>query len=526
MPWTAFRPNLGRKAASSPAAIPNVSPTPGQEASVADGPVTSSRSFTARQRRRFVLRQPSVPEVKGGAAAPSPTAARHGQRRLALVPTNGQMQHHAARMKLSSAANDVVEACATASLEELKGKIDALTAAYDHAANGLSMEQREPQDMAAVITAALADYSPRASSSAPTNTQSLEDTPTPTDTSSSDQSSIEIAQAEHNACASSASPKSSKWKGLKLAASLAAKGGSNTPAPDTSANADANKWKNSLRSLASGKNLGSFVGIRRHSLISPRSSLAEPLLAAHYNPETSPVTAFLIDLDGTMYDPAGLLPGAASFYRWLVESGTPHVFLSNTGAKNATAVQKKFSTPPYVLSSTREHVPLKNIMTAGEAQVDYMLDVIPPGAKILVISGGDGAWRRDLDNRGGDAGKELAASWEIRTHLGDAEAKAWATISARSRGISSSKPVWVVFFTDGDIRGQQDAVTGDSGFGDWGFEVIKISSFLLNHGAQFVYTADDAFNPCVDPEYPGLVFPLVRRRATNARMSQRRQLRK
>eukprot|EP00966_Prymnesium_polylepis_P121496 2807845-Prymnesium_polylepis.1 len=29
------------------------------------------------------------------------------------------------------------------------------------------------------------------------------------------------------------------------------------------------------------------------------------------------VTGFLIDLDGTMYDPAGLLPGAREFYAWL-----------------------------------------------------------------------------------------------------------------------------------------------------------------------------------------------------------------
>ena len=31
---------------------------------------------------------------------------------------------------------------------------------------------------------------------------------------------------------------------------------------------------------------------------------------------------------------------------------------------------------------------------------------------------------------------------------------------------------------------------------------------MLSHGAQLVYTADDAFNPSVDPDHPGLVFPL------------------
>jgi len=30
----------------------------------------------------------------------------------------------------------------------------------------------------------------------------------------------------------------------------------------------------------------------------------------------------------------------------------------------------------------------------------------------------------------------------------------------------------------------------------------------LAHGAQFVYTADDAYNPSVDPRHPGVIFPL------------------
>ena len=44
---------------------------------------------------------------------------------------------------------------------------------------------------------------------------------------------------------------------------------------------------------------------------------------------------FLIDLDGTMYDPSGLLPGAREFYAWLLATGKQFVFLSNTGAKSA-----------------------------------------------------------------------------------------------------------------------------------------------------------------------------------------------
>ena len=31
---------------------------------------------------------------------------------------------------------------------------------------------------------------------------------------------------------------------------------------------------------------------------------------------------------------------------------------------------------------------------------------------------------------------------------------------------------------------------------------------MLSHGAELVVTAEDAFNPSVDPDYPQSVFPL------------------
>jgi len=76
--------------------------------------------------------------------------------------------------------------------------------------------------------------------------------------------------------------------------------------------------------------------------------------------------------------------------------------------------------------------------------------------------------------------------------------------------------VWVAFFTDGEVGGDGvRAVGGEAeeggeahAFQDWSFEVIKIAGFLLSHGAQLVYTAEDAYNPSVDPKHPGLVFPL------------------
>ena len=54
-------------------------------------------------------------------------------------------------------------------------------------------------------------------------------------------------------------------------------------------------------------------------------------------------------------------------------SGIPHVFLSNTGAKESSAVQRKLLNAPFWLAT--EPVPLSHILTAAEAQVDYMLKV-------------------------------------------------------------------------------------------------------------------------------------------------------
>jgi len=73
---------------------------------------------------------------------------------------------------------------------------------------------------------------------------------------------------------------------------------------------------------------------------------------------------------------------------------------------------------------------------------------------------------------------------------------------------ADEKNVWVAFFSDGLISGIEDPLTGEIGFKDWSFDVIKVAGMLLSHGGQFVYTADDAFNPCTDPDHPDVVFPL------------------
>jgi hypothetical protein len=115
-----------------------------------------------------------------------------------------------------------------------------------------------------------------------------------------------------------------------------------------------------------------------------------------------------------------------------------------------------------------------------------MLDNIPAGSKVLVISGGEGTWRSDLRTRGGAKGEQLLDTWELRSYIDETTAKEWAAGCAMSRG-SGAKTLWVCFFTDGEVGGTA-ATESTSHFNDWGFDVIKIAGFLLSHGAHFVYT--------------------------------------
>ena len=55
-----------------------------------------------------------------------------------------------------------------------------------------------------------------------------------------------------------------------------------------------------------------------------------------------------------------------------------------------------------------------------------------------------------------------------------------------------------MLFTDGSISSSVDPKTNERGYADWSFDVIKKASILLSHGAEFVCTAEDAFNPTSD----------------------------
>ena len=58
---------------------------------------------------------------------------------------------------------------------------------------------------------------------------------------------------------------------------------------------------------------------------SSKEQLGAP--ARPFEAATSGCDGFLIDLDGTMYQPGGLLPGAREFCWWLVDSGTCHMHM-------------------------------------------------------------------------------------------------------------------------------------------------------------------------------------------------------
>ena len=127
------------------------------------------------------------------------------------------------------------------------------------------------------------------------------------------------------------------------------------------------------------------------------------------------VSAVLIDLDGTMYNPRGAIQGAdgasaliaaaalanwaiealltdyhtfasrAEFYAFLVRRKIPYVFLSNTGAKGSQGTQDKLAKMGFMMQ--HRPVPLSNIYTAAQAQVAYMVSAVPRGSLVFVIAG-------------------------------------------------------------------------------------------------------------------------------------------
>ena len=229
----------------------------------------------------------------------------------------------------------------------------------------------------------------------------------------------------------------------------------------------------------------------------------------------SPISGFLIDLDGTMYTPTGMVPGADSFLRFLRSRKIPHVFCSNTGAKGWQGVQSRL-VDVGITPAEDEPVSHRHIYTAAEAQVQYMVDHIQPGSRVFVFAGGNAAtmetsfWMKLLKARD----PELVKTWDVRTFLTEAEAKEWGEVAATARaaGNSVSMP-HVCIFSDGSISSVPDPCTGELGFADWSFDVIKKAGYLLSHGAPLVCTAEDSFNMRADGwplPGPGMITSMFR----------------
>ncbi|KAJ8605082.1 hypothetical protein CTAYLR_000353 [Chrysophaeum taylorii] len=208
--------------------------------------------------------------------------------------------------------------------------------------------------------------------------------------------------------------------------------------------------------------------------------------------------AVLIDLDGTIYTPAGLVDGADDFYASLVRRQIPFCFVSNTGAKGALGVRAKLEGLGGFMFRHRP-CPLSKIVTAAETQMDYMVRSLPARARVLVVAGGqDSWWMRGLRDRG------APSTWDIRTYLTEVESTTWAAAASASRKDS----VFVALFSDGRINEHRDPSTGERCSSDWNFDVIKKASYVLAHGATLIVTAEDPFNPSRDDRFPGHVFPL------------------
>ena len=238
--------------------------------------------------------------------------------------------------------------------------------------------------------------------------------------------------------------------------------------------------------------------------------------------ECQQISGYIFDMDGTLYQPSGLVPGAEDVLSWLERSGAPYALLSNTGAKPNTAVQRKLSAAPFECRPNGSPVPLERIYTAADAQVDFLLSGHLPAGSRLVVVAPDDRWREMLVARD-DEGQ--FGTWEVRSTLDLDTAKEWAMhareslarheaakaaeAEAAARAAGDAPPfqadatphaaetpkVAVVVFSDGTVAG------------GWSDELVHALTIVLHFGADFIFTAEDPVNPSVDPRYPGVSFP-------------------
>eukprot|EP00756_Hemistasia_phaeocysticola_P049290 Hpha_TRINITY_DN23748_c0_g1::TRINITY_DN23748_c0_g1_i1::g.93211::m.93211 len=238
-------------------------------------------------------------------------------------------------------------------------------------------------------------------------------------------------------------------------------------------------------------------------LLAGLGSAAVPDCAGGASPFAEDIQGYLIDLDGTMYNPKGLVKGAESFFQYLEKSGKPFVFLSDTGAKGPLGTQTKFLTPPFNISS--KPIPLTQIFTAASATATFLEDHAGAGSRIYLLQ--STASFGTPPHRTNDSCRKVIArtvpaplydSWDIRTDMTDHEIKQWA---------AGDVPTFVAACADGKVEDEPegDPKTHRQGYTDWSFSLLSKAGVLVQNGATFVCHAPDTHNAVTDPEFPGLV---------------------
>jgi len=210
------------------------------------------------------------------------------------------------------------------------------------------------------------------------------------------------------------------------------------------------------------------------------------------------IDAFLIDLDGTLYTPTGLVPGADNFYRWLIDNNKYYALLSNTGCKSPLLLQHKFLTPPFNISSTP--IPLSKIFTAPAAIAHFLNDTAPPGSHLYIIqsySTSGNLTSSCISQLEEGVPPELWGSYDWRTDLNAEDIGFWANRSA-------SEPTFVITCADPDALDvpNGDPVTGLQGYTTWNFTLFSNAVVLVRSGATLIVHAPDYMNAIApDPSY-------------------------
>jgi ribonucleotide monophosphatase NagD (HAD superfamily) len=213
----------------------------------------------------------------------------------------------------------------------------------------------------------------------------------------------------------------------------------------------------------------------------------------------SEIEGYLIDLDGTIYNPLGLITGAKTFVEWLIDNQKPFVFVSNSGAKGPMGVQAKLKTPPFDIFSYP--LPTEHFYTAAVSIAKYLETNAAPHSRIYFLqSTAQYGFTRDSCIKTVNATiPKLFSTYEWRTDLSLAEIKSWSTYAQAVPGST-----FVVSCADGQISDDYDPKTGQPGYTGWDFDILSKATILIQNGATYVNHAPDTHNVVKDPYYPNL----------------------